>query len=137
MTQKTIKNFINEIHSKPPKKSYPTHKTNVYNIDNFWTSDILDLKDYGLQNIKAYRYVLVVIKNFAIIGWTVPLEIENAQTMRDSLEKVLLTSKKLNLIETDHGKDFCNNFFQKFRKNNNIKHYSRNTSLGAVFCRTL
>ena len=37
MTQKKIEIFINEIYSKPPKKKYVTNKTDVYNIDGFWS----------------------------------------------------------------------------------------------------
>ena len=37
------------------------------------------------------------------------------------------------LIESDRGKDFSYNIFQDFLNKNNIKIYSRNTSLGAVF----
>ena len=53
MTQKTIKIFIYEIYPKPPKKNYPTKKTDVYHIDDIWSSDILDLKDYGPEKIEA------------------------------------------------------------------------------------
>ena len=63
MTQKTIKIFINAIYSKPPKKNYNTNKTDVYHIDDIWSLDILDLKDYG----RNYRYVLVIIDNFSKI----------------------------------------------------------------------
>ena len=52
MTQKNIKTFINEIYSKGPKKNYATNKTNVYHFDDIWSLDILDLKDYGLENIE-------------------------------------------------------------------------------------
>ena len=37
-----------------------------------------------------------------------------------------------NLIESDRGKDFYNSTFQSFLKNINIKHYSKNSSFGAV-----
>ena len=47
MTQKNIKIFINEIYSKGPKRNYATNKTDVYYIDDVWSLDILDLKDYG------------------------------------------------------------------------------------------
>ena len=69
------------------------------------------------------------------MGWTIPLKNKNAQPINDSSGKILLNSKtKPNLIETDSGKEFYNNNFQKFvKKNINIKHYSRKTSLGAVF----
>ena len=115
MTQKNIKIFINEIYSKPPKKYYPTNKTDVYHIDDTWSLDIFDLNDYGLENNRVYRYVLVTIDNFSEFGWTVPLKNKNAQTIKDSFENILISSKrKPNLIESDHGKEFYNNIFQDF-----------------------
>ena len=134
MTQKNIKIFINEIYSKPPKKYYATNKTDVYFIDDIWSLDILDLKDYGPENNRGYRYVLVTIDNFSKYGWTVPLKNKNARTIKDSFENILLSSKRSpNLIETDRGKEFYNNIFQDFLNKNNIKLYSRNSSYGAVF----
>ena len=134
MTQKIIKIFINEIYAKPPKKYYPTNKTDVYHIDDIWSLDILDLKDYGPKNNRGYRYVLVTIDNFSKFGWTIPLENKNALTIKDSFENILISSKrKPGLIESDRGKEFYNNIFQDFLNKNNIKLYSRNSSYGAVF----
>ena len=134
MTQKNIKLFINEIYSKPPRKYYPTNKTDVYHIDDIWSLDILDLKDYGPKNNRGYRYVLVTIDNFSKDGWTIPLKNKNAQTIKDSFENILTNSKrKPNLIESDRGKEFYNNIFQDFLNKNNNKLYSRNSSYGAVF----
>ena len=134
MTQKNIKIFINEKYSKPPKKYYATNKTDVYHIDDTWSLDILDLKDYGPENNRRYRYVLVVIDNFSKFGWTIPLKNKNAQTIKDSFENILITPRKQpNLIESDRGKEFYNNIFQDFLNKNNIKNYSRNSSYGAVF----
>ena len=134
MTQKNIKIFINEIYSKPPKKNYITNKTDVYHIDDIWSLDILDLKDYGPENNRGYRYVLVIIDNFSKFGWTSPLKNKNAQTIKDSFENILISSKrKPNLVESDRGKEFYNNIFQDFLNKIDIKLYSRNTSLGAVF----
>ena len=134
MTQKNIKIFINEIYSKAPKKYYATNKTDVFYIDDTWSLDILDLKDYGPENNRGYRYVLVTIDNFSKYGWTIPLKNKNAQTIKDSFENILTNSKrKPNLIESDRGKEFYNNIFQDFLNKNNIKLYSRNSSYGAVF----
>ena len=134
MTQKNVKIFINEIYSKPPRKNYATNKTDVYNIDDIWSLDILDLKGYGPENNKGYRYVVVVIDNFSKYGWTIPLKNKNAQTIKNSFENILLNSKrKPNLIESDRGKEFYKNIFQDFLNKNDIKLYSRNTSLGSVF----
>ena len=134
MSQKYIKIFIDEIYSKGPKRNYAANKTDVYHIDDIWSLDILDLKDYGPENNRGYRYVLVTIDNFSKFGWTVPLKNKNALTIKDSFENILISSKrKPNLIESDRGKEFYNNIFQDFLNKNDIKLYSRNSSLGAVF----
>ena len=133
-TQKNINIFINEIYSKPPKKNYATNKTDVYHIDDIWNLDILDLKDYGVENNRGFGYVLVIIDMFSKFGWTVPLKNENAQKTKDVFEKFLISSKrKPGLIESDRGEEFYNNIFQDFLNKNNIKLYSGNTSLGAAF----
>ena len=138
MTQKNIKIFRNEIYSKPPKRNYATNKTDVYFIDDIWSLDILDLKDYGPENNRGYRYVLVTIDNFSKYGWTIPIKNKNAQTIKDSFENILISSKrKPNLIESDRGKELYNNIFQDFLNKKNIKVYSRNTSLGAVLLKDL
>ena len=125
---------MNEIYSKSPKNHYPTNKTDVYYIDDIWSLDILDLKDYGPENNRGYRYVLVVKDNFSKFDWTVPLKNKKAQTIKDSSENILISSKrKPSLIESDRGKEFYNNFFQDFPNKNNIKNFSRNSSYGAVF----
>ena len=94
----------------------------------------MDLKDCGTENNRGYRYVLVIIDNFSKFGWTVPLKNKNAQTIKDSFENILLKAKrKPNLIESDRGREFYNIIFQDFLNKNNIKLYSRNSSVGAVF----
>ena len=134
MTQKNIKIFVSKIYSKPPKKYYATNKTDVYHIDDIWSLDIIDLKDYGSENNRGYRYVLVTIDNFSKFGKTVPLKNKNAETIKDSFENILIRSKRQpNLIESDRGKEFYNNTFQEFLNKNNIKLYSRKSSYGAVF----
>ena len=133
MTQKNIKTFINEIYSKPPKKYYTTNKTDVYHIDDTWSLDILDLNDYGPENSRGYRFVLVTIDNFSKFGWTIPLKKKcsnNGRLFRKYFNKF---QKKPNLIETDRGREFYNNIFQDFLNKSIIKLYSRNTYLGAVF----
>ena len=77
---------------------------------------------------------MVIKDNFSKYGWTIPLKNKNAQTIKDSFENILISSKrKPNLIETDRGKEFYNNIFQDFLNKNNFKLYSRNSSYGAVF----
>ena len=134
MTRKSIEKFINKFYSKPPKKNYITNKTGVYHIDGTCFLDILDLKNYGPENNKNYRYVLVIIDNFPKSGWTIPLKNKKAQILKDSFGKILISAKRSpNLLKSDRSKKFYNNIFQNFLKKNSIKLYSRNSSYGAVF----
>ena len=94
MTQKIFKLFINEIYSKPPKKNYITNRTDNYHIDDIWSFDILDLKDYGPENNRKNRYVLVIIDNFSKFEWTIPLKNKNAQRLKDSFENIIKNSKR-------------------------------------------
>ena len=55
MTQKNNKMFINEFYSKPPKKIHITNKTDVDRIDDLWSLDKIDLKDYDRENNRRYR----------------------------------------------------------------------------------
>ena len=134
MSQKSIKIFINKIYSKGPKRKYATKKTDVCHIDDIWSLDILDLKGFGPENNRGYSYVLVIIDNFSKLGFTVPIKSKNAQTIKGSFKNIFINSRRsLNLFEIDRGKEFYNKIFQNFLNNNNIKHCSRNNSLGAVF----
>ena len=133
MKQKSVKIFINEFSSKGPRKSYPTNETDVHHIDEIWSLDILDLKDYGPKNNRGYRYVLVIIDNFSKFGWTVPLK-KFAQTIKDSFENIIKKSKRPpNLFEGDRDRRFNNSIFQDFLNKNKIKLHSGNSSFGAVF----
>ena len=126
--------FIDEIYSTPPKKNYPTNKTIIKSIDDTWSSDLLDMNDYGIKNNKGYRYILAVIDNFSKFGWTIPVKNKYAQSITDAFSQIIKTSKrKPNLLETDDGKEYVNKIFNEFLINHNIKRCSRNTALGAVY----
>ena len=104
MTQKSFRTFKDEIYLKAPEKNYVINKTDVCHIDDNWSSDLLDLKDYGPQDNRGYRDVLVMIENFSKFGGIVPLKIENAQTIQDTLEKILESPKrKPKIFESDRG----------------------------------
>ena len=87
-------NFYKRNLFQTSQKKLSPDKTDVLFIDNIWSLDILDLKDYGPENNRGYRYVLVIIDNFSKFGWTVPLKNKIAQTIKDSFEKICITSKK-------------------------------------------
>ena len=129
-----IKIFISEIYSRLPNKNYETNKTMIKSIDDTWSSDLLDMNDYGIKNNKGYRYILVIVDNFSKFGWTIHLKNKYAQSITDAFSQIIKTSRrKPNLLETDDGKEYVNKIFKEFLNNNKIKRYSRYTDKGAVF----
>ena len=134
MGKDLTKTFINEIYSKPLLRNYPTNKIMIKSIDDTWSSDLLDMNDYGPKNNRGYRYILVVIDNFSKFGWTISLKNKYAQSITDAFSEIIKSSnRKPNLLETDDGKEYVNKIFNDFLNNNNIKRYSRYTDKGAVF----
>ena len=102
-----IKIFIDEFYRKSPHKNYETIKTMVESIDDTWSSDLLDMNDYGPKNNRGYRYILVVIDNFSKFGWITPLKNKYAQSIRDAFSEFIKSSnRKPNLFETDGGKEY-------------------------------
>ena len=121
-----IKKFLDEIYSLPPKKNYPTNKMLCNHIDQIWSSDLLDLSDYGISNNKGFRFFSVVIDNFSKYAWCLPSKKKYAQRMNHQFSNIITTTKrKHKKVEADRGREFDNNIFHIFLKFNNIHHYSR------------
>ena len=117
-----IKIFIEEIYSRCPKKIYGTNKTITRCIDDTWSSHFLDMNDYGPENNRGYRYVLVVIDNFSEFGWTIPLKNKYAQSITDTFSEIIKSSnRKPNLLETDDGKEYVNKIQRIFETEYNKK----------------
>ena len=134
MKKDLTKIFIDEVSCKPPKKNYPSNQTIMKSIDDTWSSDLLDMNDYGPKNNRGYRYILLVIDDFSKFGWTEPLKNKYSQSITDAFSEIGKSSNRSpNLLETDDGKEYVNKLFNEFLNKYNIKRYSRNTALGAVF----
>ena len=117
-----IKIFIEEIYSRSPKKNYGTNKTITRSIDDTWSSDFLNMNDYGPENNRGYRYVLVVIDNFNEFGWTIPLTNKYAPSITDTFSEIVKSSnRKPNLLETDDGKEYVSKIQRIFEIEYNKK----------------
>ena len=126
-----IKNFVDEIYSKPPKKNYPTNKIVYNNIDEIWSIDLVDMIDYKISNNKQFRYIFILIDNFSKHLSAILLKNKYGETVTKEISNILSSSKRSPLkIESDRGREWYNSVFQNFLKSKNIKHYSRFTDKG-------
>ena len=69
--------FIDEIYSKPPKRTHPVNKVIYNHIDEIWSFDLADMIDYKFSKNKVYRYIFIKIDNFSKYLWAIPLKIKN------------------------------------------------------------
>ena len=88
MKRKITEDFIKEIYSLPPKKNCETNKTTIKSINDTWSADSLDMHDYGPENNKGYRYILVVIDNFSRYAGTLPLKNKYAKKYQTMAQKI-------------------------------------------------
>ena len=73
---------------------------------------MLDIKHYGPENYRGYRYVWILNDNFSKFGFTLPLKIKNFQTIKDSSETILMISRSSPiLVEINCGKEFLDEIF--------------------------
>ena len=133
MSRKNIKTFVNKIYSKGPERIMkPIKKYN--HIDELWSTDIMDMSEYGDSNKKSCRYILLAIDTFSKFLCCNPLKNKCGKTKTDQYSKIITNSKrKPDKLESDRGKEFYNSTFQNLLKLNNIHHYSRYTDKGRSF----
>ena len=62
--QRQISISEEETYSKVPRNKYMTNKANFRHIGDIWSLVIMDCSDYGPQNNRSYRKVLIVIDIF-------------------------------------------------------------------------
>ena len=99
--------------------------------------DIFDLKDYGPEKHRGFRYVLLGIDNFWNIFWPLLLKNKIAQTITNSSEILLkLSKRKPNLIELNDASEFVIKASTNLSNNKNIKKLSRDIPLRALFAET-
>ena len=69
-----MERYIKEMH-KPVVYHFPTRRILTTGLDEYWTSDVLDLAKYASEN-KNYKYILVVQDMFSRFLWLKPLKLK-------------------------------------------------------------
>ena len=74
---------------------------------------------------KGFKNLLCVIDLFSRYSWVIPLKNKKGDSTVEGFKSILKNSdRKPNKIWADHGKEFYNNKFNNFFKNNDIEMYS-------------
>ena len=74
---------------------------------------------------KEIKYLLCVIDLFSRYSWVIPLKNKKGDSIVEGFKSILKNSdRKPNKIWVNPGKEFYNNKFKIFLKNNDIEMYS-------------
>ena len=109
--------------------------------DNIWGVDLADMQLLSKFN-KGFRFLLYVIDILCKYAWVVPLKDKKGISIVNAFQKILKESnRKPNKIWVDKGREFYNNYFKKWLRDNNIEMYSTHNEGKSViaerFIRTL
>ena len=93
--------------------------------------DLLELRHSAKEN-KGYGLLLTIIDAYTKFAWAVPIHNKKKHTVLTAFKSVIdkLDEKPLNVI-SDLGLEFKNVDFEKYCKDNNIKHSFPYTSMHA------
>lgn len=109
-----------ELH-KPIRTKFKRRRVFVFNIDDIWSSDLMDKQNLSKHN-KGYKYILTIIDVFSKFAYAIPLKSKSSKEIMEAFTK-LFFSRKPKKLWTDQGSEFTNNIFTKFLKDNNIDLY--------------
>ena len=80
---------------------------------------------------KGYKFLLTCIDVFSKFAWVVPLKNKTSESLVNSFQSILNTSRSPEKLQTDKGTEFLNHDFQSFLKERNIHFFTTNSELKA------
>ena len=103
------------------KRSPDYLSVKVFNKDEIWSADLVEMPHENQGRSGTYKYILTVIDLYTRYAWAIPLKDKTSNTVTHAFQSLRKLPKKL---WTDKGKEFYNKVFQSFLKHNNVMLYS-------------
>lgn len=108
---------------KTARGRYKRSRVIVSGINVQFQADLADVQNLSRYN-KGYKYLLTCIDVFSKYAWTVPLKTKRGQELVKAFQTMLSSGRKPNKLQTDQGKEFVNEHFQKFLRDKNIHFFT-------------
>lgn len=117
---------------KPRRRRFPTLLVLVFNIDQQWVADLVEVQNISKYN-RGMRYLLMVIDAFSKYAWIEPIKTKTGKAVTEAFEKILKHAKgrKPINLQTDDGREFYNSTFAALMKQKNIHHFSTSSDAKA------
>lgn len=124
--KKDIKQWLESVDAytlhKPIRRKFKTNRVIVYNIDQQWQADLVDVTNLQKFN-GGHRYILTCIDILSKYAWAIPLKQKRGEDITQAF-KTIFQERKPKSLQTDRGKEFTNFRFQKFLKENDVRFFT-------------
>ena len=111
---------------RPVRKNFPRRHHVVFNRDDFWQADLVDMTSKADDN-SGHKFILMVIDVFSKYGMAQPLKTKSAEAVTAAFKLILERSKrKPRFLSTDQGKEFLNASFRRLLKSQSIEFFHSN-----------
>ena len=106
---------------KPIRRRYQRRFYKLYNIDDLWEADLVDLRSIKNYN-DNYAYLLTVIDVLSKYAWVEKLYDKTSAGVTLALKRILSRSsgRQPVVLQTDRGKEFIGTALQSFLKKSKI-----------------
>lgn len=112
-----------ELH-KPIKRKFQRRHVDVFEIDDVWGADLVDMREWIKQN-KGFKYMLNVIDVFSKYAWSIPMKDKTGKTTLEAFRKIAQDSSRIpKHLWVDRGLEFYNKDIDSWLKKNDIVRYS-------------
>ena len=135
-TQKEIVNWLAEQETyslhKPVRRRFPRRKIFSRGIDYLWQADLVDMTHLAKHN-DGHRYLLTVIDVFSKYAFATTTKKKDTKGVTEAFGKILeMSGRKPLKLQTDKGKEFVNDTFQRKLRDESIQFYvSQNEDIKA------
>ena len=107
--QQILQSVLSYTLHKPRRTRFPTTPTLVFDRDEQWQMDLVDMQKLSRWN-KGNKYLLTVIDVLSKYAWAVPIKSKSSKEMIRGLEGIRRQASPRHpfRVQTDQGKEFYN-----------------------------
>ena len=117
----------------PVIKKFQRIQIQTHYKDECWSIDLIDRSSLSKYN-KNYKFTFTIIDNHTKYAWAIPLKDKSGKSTTAAFKKLIENCKrKPQKVWSDRDKEFYNQTFLHYLKEQNIQIYSTNSDLKAVF----
>ena len=102
--------LADELH-KPIKRKFPRRSVIVFNKDEIWSADLVEMQTFPSFN-KRFKYIFTVIVVCSKYAWAVPIKDKSAASVTKTF-KTIISDRIPKKLSVDEGKEFYNATFKK------------------------